>query len=389
MERKNKKTKSVGNGEGSLYYSETLKCWIYQYIYNNKRKTMKQKKNESVRDFKARVTKIKNEKNEGTYIEKSKDIFIEITKKHVEQKHNDNITSDSSYIRDLDTINQIEKTCNNFANKPIQKITIEDIELSKAEIKKYSNNSIKKIWRLLYKTFSIGISRRKIAFNPMDDENLKRPISSKQTKKVEALTHDEEKILNTFLKDNSQNVQYKNIVLLQLNTGMRIGEVLALSTDCINLKNNTITIYRSLTKDSNRKFVIGKHTKTFDREKEIDKGKRTFPMTQQAKKIIQELLKQKITNMHQLLFWDYSKNSLILPKRINDFLKKINKNNIIENLTTHKLRHTFITRCQENNIPLPVIQAMVGHIEGSPITEETYTSVSLEFMKQELQKISN
>ena len=60
MERKNKKTKSVGNGEGSLYYSETLKCWIYQYVYNNKRKTMKQKKNESVRDFKARVTKIKN-----------------------------------------------------------------------------------------------------------------------------------------------------------------------------------------------------------------------------------------------------------------------------------------------------------------------------------------
>ncbi len=29
--RKNKKTKSVGNGEGSLYYSDTLKCWIFQY----------------------------------------------------------------------------------------------------------------------------------------------------------------------------------------------------------------------------------------------------------------------------------------------------------------------------------------------------------------------
>ena len=48
MERKNKKTKSVGNGEGSLYYSETLKCWIFQYVYNGKRKTLKQRKNEQI-----------------------------------------------------------------------------------------------------------------------------------------------------------------------------------------------------------------------------------------------------------------------------------------------------------------------------------------------------
>ena len=44
MERKNKKTKQVGNGEGSLYYSETLKRWIFQYYdTQRKRQTMKQK----------------------------------------------------------------------------------------------------------------------------------------------------------------------------------------------------------------------------------------------------------------------------------------------------------------------------------------------------------
>ena len=57
MERRNKKTKSVGNGEGTLYYSEVLKCWVYQYYdTSNKRKTMKQRKNETVKDFKARVS---------------------------------------------------------------------------------------------------------------------------------------------------------------------------------------------------------------------------------------------------------------------------------------------------------------------------------------------
>ena len=43
---KNKRTKSVGNGEGTLYYSEKLKIYVFQYYdTNNKRKTVKQHKN--------------------------------------------------------------------------------------------------------------------------------------------------------------------------------------------------------------------------------------------------------------------------------------------------------------------------------------------------------
>lgn len=52
------------------------------------------------------------------------------------------------------------------------------------------------------------------------------------------------------------------------------------------------------------------------------------------------------------------------------------------------LRHTFITRCQENGVPLVVIQALVGHVEGSSITNDTYTSVSIDFMQKELEKVN-
>lgn len=388
MERRNKKTKSVGNGEGSLYYSEALGRWIYQYYIegDSNRKTMTQKKNESVKEFKARVTELKNKLNNGTYIGKSKDTFIQILEKHIEQKYKDNLTGDSSYERDLYTLKQIEKTCKNFINKPIQKITADDIEEAKDEIRKYSNNSINKIWRFLYKTFSIAVSRRKIIFNPMDDESLNKPISNNTTKEIEALTIEEERKINEYLNNISNKEQYKLIALLQLNTGMRIGEILALSLDCIDLEKNTITVYRTLTKKKGI-YVLGKHTKTYNRKTNIDKGKRTFPMTPKAKEIIKEVLQSNITNINKLLFWDYNKNSLILPKRVNDFLNSLNKENSIQNFTTHKLRHTFITRCQEKGIPLVVIQAMVGHIEGSTVTNDTYTSVSLEFMNEQIKKI--
>ena len=39
-------------------------------------------------------------------------------------------------------------------------------------------------------------------------------------------------------------------------------------------------------------------------------------------------------------------------------------------------------------MPIVVIQALVGHVEGSTITNDIYTSVSVDFMKQELDKMA-
>lgn len=224
----------------------------------------------------------------------------------------------------------------------------------------------------------------------MDDETLAKPISKKANKQVEALTQEEEsKLLEVLSK--SPNKQYNNIILLQLYTGARIGEILALSKDCINLKNNSITIYRTITRNKNDKVILGQHTKTYCKKTGLDKGRRCFPMQPKVRKLIEEILANKITNMHNLLFWDYSKNRIITDGMINSYLSRINKISPNESITgalsTHRLRHTFITRCQEKNLSLAVIQSLVGHVQGSNITNDTYTSVSLNFIQQELEKM--
>lgn len=390
MERKNKKTKSVGNGEGSLYYSETLKCWIFQYVYNGKRKTLKQRKNEQSRDFKKRVTALKNSLDTGTYIETNKDTLLMILERYIEQKNKDGITSDRTYLRDKDTLNQIKKTCSLWINKPIQKVTVENIEDSKENMRKYANSTIQKIWILLKKGFKIAYSRRKISYNIMEDETLTKPLSTKAPKIVTSLSKIEE---NKLLKVLTSTVhKYNNILLLQLYTGMRIGEVLALSKDCIDFKNNTITIYRTLTRNKNDKVILGKHTKTYDKKTGIDKGKRTFPMQPNVLNIIKKLYFNKLINMYNLLFWDYDKNFFITDGELNSYLSRLNaKYKILDNsnetLSTHRLRHTFVTRCQENGMSLPVIQKLVGHIEGSNITNNVYTDISLDFITQEFKKI--
>lgn len=383
----NQRTRQVGNGEGSLFYNKSKKQWSYLYYdKQHKRKAIKQKKKESVTDFKARVTEIKCSLNNGTYISTSTDTINTIATNYIKQKHLDGITSDRSNLRENETLKQLQKVCVNFINKPIQKVTAYDIEQSKESMREYSNSSISKIWILLQKTFKIAYSRRIIPFNIMLDETLTKPISKKETEKVEALTVDEEKKLEKILLKNKH--PYNNILLLQLYTGMRIGEVLALSKDCIDFKKNTLTINKTLTRDGNDKVILGAHTKTYNKKTNIDKGKRTFPMSDKVKKLLKKQLSSNIVNINNMLFWDYKNDGFITDGEVRSYLNRLNaKHEIANKVKPHMLRHTFITRCQENGMPLAVLQKLVGHVQGSSITNDVYTSVSLDFMEQEIQKI--
>ena len=56
--------------------------------------------------------------------------------------------------------------------------------------------------------------------------------------------------------------------------------------------------------------------------------------------------------------------------------------------SVHKLRHTALTHWKEIGIDLSAIQYLAGHVEGSDITEGVYIETSLDFVKQQVAKIS-
>ena len=259
MERKNQKVKSRGNGEGTIYYSETLQKWVAQYVEpSGKRKTLTQRKNEKVSDFKKRFTNIINDINNRTYIENVDTSLYNILKDYIDNKYKTGITSPRTYIRNSETLKLLEKCCKDFIYKPIQKVTVQEIRKSlpnfvelevhndktnEDTIKTYSQNVIDKLYTLINKGFKIATSDRIIQYNLMDNESIKKPKAKNQTEKVEALTIEEEKALINVLK--SSDHKYKNIILLSLYTGMRIGETLAITRDNINLKKGTLLIEKT------------------------------------------------------------------------------------------------------------------------------------------------
>lgn len=274
------KVKEKGNGQGTMYKSSKTGLYIGQYVYNGKRHSVYQKRNEKIGDFKSRFNNILSSISTGNYIGENTITLYQILSNYIENKYKNGITSDRTYIRNNETLKQLKLCCKNFIDKPIQKVSIEDIKNSLPNFRRlevvsfktnevvekiYSQNTIDKIYALLYKGFKIASLERIISYNIMDNDSIEKPKSLKETVPVEALTIDEEKTLIKILKEHEH--KYNNIILLCLFSGMRIGEALALAKNNVDLKENTINIVRTLTRDKNDKVIIGKTTKTKRRTK--------------------------------------------------------------------------------------------------------------------------
>ena len=385
--------KEKGNGEGTLYKNPKTNLYIGQYVADGKRHSVYQRRNEKIGDFKKRFNDILASVNRGEYIAENNISLYQIVNNHLEDKYKNGITIDRTYLRNKETLKQLQLCCKDFIDKPIQKVTVEDIKKSLPNLRQlkitnpktnktvekcYSQNTINKIYALLYKGFRIANVERIIQYNIMDNDTIKKPKSLKETIPVEALTVDEEKKLIKVLKNNKEH-KYTCIILVALFSGIRIGEILALTKNDINFKENTVNINKTLTRDKNDKVILGRTTKT-------NAGKRTIYINSQLKKVLTMATKTNITNMYNLVFFDYKKNKFITPNQINSYLQRLNKKyNICNHIHTHMLRHTYATRCIEAGMSAKVLQKNLGHTKVQ-ITLDTYTSVFEKFNVEENKK---
>lgn len=391
-----KKVKERGNGEGTIYENKKTGLLVAQYFVDGERKSLYQRKKETKTDFKKRFIQVKNSINEGTYIDKSNETVVTLAREYIETKFNDRVTSERTYGRDLETLKQLENTCSNFCNLPIQKVTLKHLQNAKKDISEYSNSVIDKIWRLLNKSFkkACSPSRKILTYNLMEDDELKKPISKKTTKIVKSLSDDELEKLNHILDNEEKDHKYRNIVKMQLISGMRIGEVLARSFNDLNNETNELYVHNTLTQDKNYRVIWSNHTKNFNIKTNIDEGRRYLPLDNSLFNELLEIINNEFikykSNPRNLIFWDYENNTFIKPNQVASWLVRLNKKYNIckESLSTHRLRHTAITHWKELGIDLSVIQYLAGHVEGSDITEKVYIDTRPEFVKQELEKFS-
>lgn len=335
--------------------------------------------------------KLDLDKNGGPrIITKSNKTLVELLNPCINEQFMLNKIDKSTLKRKKDTLKQISKA--SFANKPIAKVTREEVVSYLSSLSKYSESTIKQNYELLCMGFGEAEYQKIIQENFMAGyKRIIKPKSEYVSHKRKSLTIQEERKLVDYLMNVSyEKCSYKYLLLWQLTTGMRIGETLVLDyKNDISLSENKVDIKKTQTKDENGNIIIGETTKT-------DNGMRTLTMNNISKQIMQKALEHKVKNKNNLLFCKKD-GTMILENTINSCLKRIalklgigifeepnTKGKTVKktDVHTHMLRGTFATRCAEAKIAPVVLKQILGHKDIS-VTMKYYIDVDGSFIESE------
>lgn len=368
-----------GRKVGSVFFNKSKGKWFCQYYVFDKithKEVAKQKTVKNEEEGKKFLTSLQYQKGNELFIENNGIPLGQLMRLNLQKKLDMNLISENQYARVINTIKVIEK--NDIVNKKIEDITSDDIQEYINSLKDYSNSYIRKLMEQFNQAYRLAMNKGYITRNPMVD--VIKPRSTKPDREVRAMTIEEQQIFTNYLMDKSiEEEPYKNVFLIQMYMGLRVGETLALRNSDIDLRKNLISVNKTLTTDKDGKVIMGNTTKTYA-------GVREVPIPEFIRKSIIEQMKIAENQKDNQLFIS-DKQNYIDNRNVNRILKKRLLDLGITGISTHSLRHTYGTRCVEAGMRAVALQRLMGHQDIS-VTLNTYTSVFNKYKEDELKKVN-
>ena len=334
---------------GSICFDKTLNRWLVFYyitdnMSNHKKRAKKSFKNELDAQKFLEQYNSNNQDNNSCKNYSLNDILVQV----LENKLKFNNLSDKQYSI-LSGINKII-SAEDFSSKNIKDVTEEDLFNYFNRLINYSDSYIKKIYNHLNYAFKYASITGFIDNNFMI--NIFKPKTTKNIRKIRSLNDEEQLYLNKFLMmSDIIEFPYKNVYLLILHMGLRVGEALGLKLNDINLINNTIAINKIVVNDKNNQPILIENYE----------NSRTVNINKEILISLKKQLNIAKTNPENYLF--LSRNyTLVMPGTINKILQKIMNNIGSKNIQTQSLRYTFRDECLKNGLTQKEIIKLTGPI---------------------------
>lgn len=208
----------------------------------------------------------------------------------------------------------------------------------------------------LQEAFEDGI----IKSNPLNGVELPSEQSARPKRDITPYTREEQAAFIAACEASKHDAGAVNILLLE--TGLRIGELLALTFDDVDLIEGTLTVNKTMV-CSNSGGVLVQEPKT-------KSSCRKIPLSTLARKTF-ERLKDKNADKG---YWFACREGRLTYGSCLSATKTICKRAGVEYRGEHVLRHTCATNMVQENAPITTVSRFLGH-SNTIITQKTYVSV--------------
>ncbi len=164
-------------------------------------------------------------------------------------------------------------------------------------------------------------------------------------------------------------------ILIAFHTGIRIGELSALTWRDIDLKEGLIYIRKNIlrVKDENANHsTYGKMTQIIRQDPKTSDSSRTVPLPEKLVLLLQQYKKEATSYVISGV-----KNPWAEPRTIQYRFKNILKKCNIEYFNFHLLRHAFATRCVSMGLDVKSLSEILGH-SSIQITLNLYVHTTIQ-----------
>lgn len=253
-----------------------------------------------------------------------------------------------------------------------------------------SSKTVENIHLVISSCINFALKRGELIRNPLLTVKLKR----EGKKEVEVFTREEqEKIIA-----ECPNHYYGMAIKFDFYTGLRAGELLGLTWDCVNFDKNTIRVNKQVQRNKNfNRYAETKTVLGFVYNTKTETSNRVIKVMPKLMNDLAEYKLQQDKIKHKLGKDYYTKLNLVFPRQDGyftdtgtflDAFTRIQNKLEIKHRNVHAMRHTFATRALESGMKSIVVSRLLGYA-SIQITMDIYGHVIPDFAEQELEKMED
>ena len=334
------------------------------------------------KEVREKLAQITTELDDGTYMEP--------TKNTVEEWLDTWLETYVKYSVKPYTLDAYQRNCDNYIKPMLGKIRL--AALNAPQIQRFYNGlltgkelspkTVRNIHGVLHKALEQAVKLGMIRSNPTNLCDLPKV----RRKEIHPMEQEE---IAAFLKA-IEGCKYELVYRVTLFTGMRQGEILGLTWDCVDFQHNALYVNKQLqkTKKVGGQYVLAPTKSGRSRMITVAPSVMDLLKKQKSQQAQMQLLAGQDWKNHWDLVFTNEFGGNLSHFTVYKTFKEIVRSMGLDQERFHDLRHTFATLALQNGVDIKTVSSMLGHYDAG-FTLRTYTHATRQKQDEAAETMGN